>query len=90
MAATGPVVMVGDVLRLERVGGGSGWLLGLGGDAPAKGSRHGSLAPSRPRSLPSPLCALRRNGGVTELVLRHHARGAARNRFAYEDEFCNP
>ena len=44
MAATGPVVMVGDVLRLGRVGGGSGWLLGLGGDAPAKGSRHGSLA----------------------------------------------
>ena len=69
MAATGPVVMVGDVLRLERVGGGSGWLLGLGGDAPAKGSRHGSLAPSS-RSLPSPLCALRRNGGaVFSLVL---------------------
>ena len=46
MAATGPVVMVGDVLRLGRVGGGSGWLLGLSGDEPAKGSRHGSLHPA--------------------------------------------
>ena len=35
MAATGPMVMVGHVLGLVRVGGGSGWLLGVGGDAPA-------------------------------------------------------
>ena len=67
--------MVGDVLRLGRVGGGSGRLLGLGGARQRVAAWLARTDQGAAALFPAHFARLRGIGGVTGLVLRHQCPG---------------